>query len=180
MVQSRRKRQVCWRNRRRNHQPLRSRRWCSPDAYRLDTVGFSCAPAGFGQPSILPFKLLLFGRGGTDESGGPALFEPSLQVERDIGHVKPLHFAPVQSGSADLQLWLDNCIDLRQALVAVRSLPPRSRSGSANKLKFALELKKARARKPAPLFSWCKFAALFVAHGPSLRVIGFRVTPGLA
>ena len=119
----RRKRQVCWRNRRRNHQPLRSRRWCSPDAYRLDTVGFSCAPAGFGQPSILPFKLLLFGRGGTDESGGPALFEPSLQVERDIGHIKPLHFALVHSGSTDLQLRLDDCIDLRQALVSVRSLP---------------------------------------------------------
>jgi len=90
VVQSRRKRQVCWRNRRRNHQPLRSRRWCSPDAYRLDTVGFSCAPAGFGQPSILPFKLLLFGRGRTDESGGPPLFEPSLKVEGDIGHIKSL------------------------------------------------------------------------------------------
>jgi hypothetical protein len=33
---------------------------------------------------------LFFGRCRTDESGGPPLFEPSLKVEWDIGHIKPL------------------------------------------------------------------------------------------
>jgi hypothetical protein len=37
---------------------------------------------------MLPFKLLLFRRGRTDESGSPPLFEPSLKVEGDIGHIK--------------------------------------------------------------------------------------------
>jgi hypothetical protein len=35
---------------------------------------------------ILPFKLLLFGRGRTDKSGGPPLFAPSLKVEGDDTH----------------------------------------------------------------------------------------------
>jgi hypothetical protein len=38
---------------------------------------------------ILPFKLLLFPRSRTDEPGGPPLFEPSLKIEGDIGHLKP-------------------------------------------------------------------------------------------
>jgi hypothetical protein len=58
-------------------------------------VGFSFALAGLGQPLILPFRLLLFGRGQADEPGGPPLFEPSLKVERDIGHIKPLGLFPV-------------------------------------------------------------------------------------
>jgi hypothetical protein len=51
-------------------------------------VGFSFALAGLGQQS--PFELLFFGRCRTDESRGPPLFEPSLKVEWDIGHIKPL------------------------------------------------------------------------------------------
>jgi hypothetical protein len=43
---------------------------------------------------MLSFKLLLFRRGWTEESGGPPLFEPSLKVEGDIGHFKPQDFAP--------------------------------------------------------------------------------------
>jgi hypothetical protein len=58
-------------------------------------VGFSFALAGLGQLLIPPFKLLLFGRGRPDEPGSPPLFEPSLKVERDIGHIKPLGFTPV-------------------------------------------------------------------------------------
>jgi len=54
----------------------------------LNPVGFSFALAGLGQLLILPFKLLLFGRGGTDESGGPPPFEPSLKVEGNIGHIQ--------------------------------------------------------------------------------------------
>jgi hypothetical protein len=50
-------------------------------------VGFSFALAGLGQLLIPPFKLLLFGRRGTDESGGPPPFEPSLKVEGNIGHI---------------------------------------------------------------------------------------------
>jgi hypothetical protein len=50
-------------------------------------VGFSFALAGQGL-LIQPFKLLLFGRGGTDESGGPPPFEPSLKVEGNIGHIQ--------------------------------------------------------------------------------------------
>src|SRR6516165_3773222 len=72
----------------------RSHRWCRPDAQRPNPVGFSFALAGLGQPLILPFRLLLFGRRQTDEPGGPPLFEPSLKVERNIGHIKPLGLFP--------------------------------------------------------------------------------------
>jgi len=67
-------------------------------------VGFSFALAGLGHLLILAFKLSFFERGRTDESGGPPLFEPSLKVEGDIGHIQPPDFALVHSGSADLQL----------------------------------------------------------------------------
>jgi hypothetical protein len=43
-----------------------------------------------GQLLILPFTLLLFGRGRPDESRGPPLFAPSLKVEGYIGHIKNL------------------------------------------------------------------------------------------
>jgi hypothetical protein len=57
-------------------------------------VGFSFALAGLGQLLMLPFKLLLFRRGRTEESGGPPLFEPSLKVEGDIGHFKTSGLCP--------------------------------------------------------------------------------------
>jgi hypothetical protein len=44
---------------------------------------------------------LLFGRGRPDESGGPPLFELSLQVEGDIGHVKPLSIPATLTFSFD-------------------------------------------------------------------------------
>ena len=90
----------------------RSQRWRRPDAHWLNPVGFSFALAGLGQLLIQPFKFLFFGRGWTNESGGPPLFEPSLKVEGDIGHIKASH--PVHSGSADFQLGHD----LRQAFFA--------------------------------------------------------------
>ena len=71
----------------------RSQRWRRPDAHWLNPVGFSFALAGLGQLLILPFKHLFFEGGRTEESGGPSLFEPSLKVEGDIGHIKPLDFA---------------------------------------------------------------------------------------
>jgi hypothetical protein len=37
---------------------------------------------------------LLFRRGRPDDSGGPPLFEPSLKVEGDIGHVKTSGLCP--------------------------------------------------------------------------------------
>jgi hypothetical protein len=67
-------------------------------------VAFSFARAGLGQLLILPFKHLFFGRGRTDESGGPPLFKPSLKVEGEIGHIKPPDFALVHSGSVDTHL----------------------------------------------------------------------------
>ena len=72
----------------------RSHRWCRPDAHRLNPAGFSFALAGLGQLLMLPFKLLLFRRGRTEESGGPPLFEPSLKVEGDIGHFKTSGLCP--------------------------------------------------------------------------------------
>ena len=72
----------------------RSHRWCRPDAHRFSPAGFSFALAGLSQLMILPFKLLLFGCGRTDESGGPTLFEPSLKVEGDIGHIKTSVLCP--------------------------------------------------------------------------------------
>ena len=68
----------------------RSHRWCRPDAHWLNPVSFSFVLAGVGQLLILPFKLLFFEGDRTDESGGPPLFEPSLKVEGDIGHIKSL------------------------------------------------------------------------------------------
>jgi hypothetical protein len=39
---------------------------------------------------LIPLFKLLSGRGPPGESGGPPLFEPSLKVEGDIGHIKSL------------------------------------------------------------------------------------------
>jgi len=73
-----------------------SHRWGRPDAHWPNPVVFSFALAGLGELLIMPFKPLLFGRGRTNEPGGPPLFEPSLKVEGEIGHIKPLGFTSVQ------------------------------------------------------------------------------------
>jgi hypothetical protein len=76
---------------------------------------------------------LFFERGRTDESGGPPLFEPPLKVEGDIGHV-PCTLPRSIPAALSFSFGQDDSIDLRQTLVAVRSLPPRSRSSSASTL----------------------------------------------
>jgi hypothetical protein len=48
---------------------------------------------------MLPFKLLLFRRGRTEESCGPPLFEPSLKVEGISAISKPQDFAPIDNAS---------------------------------------------------------------------------------
>ena len=78
----------------------RSHCWCRPDA--LSPAGFSFALARLRQLLILPFKLWLFGCGRTDESGGPPLFEPSLQVEGDIRHIKTSGLCPRFIGRSTL------------------------------------------------------------------------------
>jgi hypothetical protein len=70
-----------------------------PEARRLIPVGFSFALAGRARQLILPFKLMLLGRGRrirSQESGGPPPFEPSLKVEGDTAHNQTSGFvAPV-------------------------------------------------------------------------------------
>jgi hypothetical protein len=60
--------------------PFGSRRW-----------GFSFAVVGRGDPLMLLFKAMRFGRAG--KSGRPSPLEPSLEVPRDIAHNQSPGFA---------------------------------------------------------------------------------------
>src|SRR5262245_29256266 len=90
---------------RRTSSVSRSRRWCRLDTRPPNPASVSFAFAGGRLLLILRFNLLRFGRvriRSEEKFGSPPLFEPSLKVEGNTGHIKASGLAPLLVAASTL------------------------------------------------------------------------------